>query len=111
MAPIHFYVLNRGGLPATRMGSGTAPEPPFAWADGGFPGGVGSLAPPAAGVPYCSTTLGVNELCVLTLTFTPTDAGMYTGAANVAYSDALGPVTPNANRNIQGTCTTHASPP
>ena len=49
---------------------------------------VASLgARPERAIPYCSTAmLGVGQQCALSLTFTPPDGGIYTGAVNLAYS-------------------------
>ena len=48
--------------------------------------------------------LGPGEKCLVTVSFLPPtpDGGTYTSAVNIAYSDAIGPVTPNANENITG---------
>ena len=93
------FLVNRGALPVTQLGVGTPLLPPFSWAGGAFPGDAGNDF-----YPSCSAaTLGVGEQCRLTVAFSPTDAGgLFTGAANLAYSDALGPVLPNANQNIEG---------
>src|ERR1019366_2343306 len=99
--PLTLYVMNQGALPVTALGEGTPPSAPFAWAGGAFPGGVGSVGT----YPYCSaTSLGVGEQCVVTVSFSPTVVGNYAGAVSLAYSDAMGPVLPDANRNIQGSC-------
>jgi hypothetical protein len=107
VTPLTLYVLNLGALPATSLGPGTPLSPPFAWAGGVFPGGTGSVLAgnPPTSVPYCSSALGVGEQCAVTVSFSPTAVGMYAAAVNLAYSDAMGPVSPNANRNIEGKCT------
>jgi hypothetical protein len=40
----------------------------------------------------------------VTVTFSPTAVGSYAGAVNLAYSDAMGPVLPDANRDLDGEC-------
>jgi hypothetical protein len=98
--------MNRGAVPVTSLGPGTPFGLPFAWAGGAFPGGVGSVlvGSPTTSYPYCSTTLGVGEQCVVTVAFSPDSVGSYSGALNLAYSDAMGPALPNANRNLDGEC-------
>jgi len=106
-APLTLFVMNRGALPVTAFGEGTLLSPPFAWGGGAFPGGVGSVivGSPGAVFPYCSAAaLGVGEECVVTVTFSPPGVGTYTSAVNLTYSDASGPILPNANRNLQGQC-------
>jgi hypothetical protein len=111
--PLTLYVMNLGALPATAFGPGTPLSPPFFWAGGAFPGGVGSvpMGYPPTSFPYCSGAIAPGEQCVVTVNFSPTAVGTYPGAVNVAYSDAMGPVTPNANRNISGVCTDMAPLP
>jgi hypothetical protein len=46
----------------------------------------------------------VGEQCAVTVTFSPTVVGSYAGAVNLAYSDAMGPVLPDANRDLDGEC-------
>jgi hypothetical protein len=105
-ASLNLFVMNRGAVPVTSLGEGTPPSPPFAWGGGAFPGGVGSvtLGSPGTRYRYCASKLGVGQQCVVTMTFSPTAIGKYTGALNLAYSDAMGPVSPNANRDIEGDC-------
>ena len=104
-APLNLFVLNRGSVPVTSLGEGTPLGPPFAWAGGAFPGGVGSVTVGGTSTPYCSTTsLGVGEQCAVSVTFSPTVVGSYAGAVNLAYSDAMGPVLPDANRDLDGEC-------
>ncbi len=50
--------------------------------------------------------------CVVTVAFSPTaesDASTYSAAVSLAYSDALGPVLPDASRNVEGS--TRVLPP
>jgi hypothetical protein len=106
-APLDLFVLNRGGSPVTAIGEGTPLSPPFTWAGGAFPGGAGSITIgyPGVSYPYCSAAaLGVGEQCVVTVDFSPPTVGTYTGAASIAYSDATGPISPDANRNLEGDC-------
>ena len=106
-APLDLFIMNRGATPVTSLGPGTPLSPPFAWAGGAFPGGVGSVTvgSPGASYPYCSTgTLGVGEQCAVTVAFSPTSDGAYPGALDLAYSDAVGPALPDANRNLDGEC-------
>ena len=102
-AALNLFVRNQGALPVTVMAQGTPLSPPFAWGDAGFPGGSGSLTLDGASYPYCATPLEVGAQCVVTVIFAPPDGGTYPGAANIAYSDAVGPVSPDANRDLQGT--------
>jgi len=104
-APLSLFLLNRGALPVTSLGEGTPLGAPFAWGGGAFPGGAGSVTVGATSYPYCSTaTLGVGEQCAVTVTFSPTVVGSYAGAVDLAYSDAMGPVSPDANRALDGEC-------
>ena len=106
-APLSLFVMNRGAVPVTSLGPGTPLGPPFAWGGGAFPGGVGSVivGSPGTSYPYCSTgTLGVGEQCAVTVAFSPASVATYAGALNLAYSDAMGPALPNANRNLDGEC-------
>jgi hypothetical protein len=100
--PLPLFVMNRGALPVTSLGEGTPLSPPFSWGGGGFPGGVGS-AWDSGSYPYCPTgTLGVGAQCALTIDFTAPDGGTYLDTLNLAYSDAMGPVSPDATRKLQG---------
>jgi hypothetical protein len=110
-APLTLFVMNRGAVPVTSLGEGTPLGTPFAWGGGAFPGGVGSVIAPGTSVPYCSTgTLGVGEQCAVTVTFSPAALGSYPGAVNLAYSDAMGPVSPDANRTLDGECSAPRPP-
>ena len=106
-APLTLFVMNRGAVPVTSLGAGTPQSPPFVWAGGAYPGGSGTItwgAPPTS-YPYCSSgTLGVGEQCVVTIDFSPVATGKFTGVLDLAYSDAMGAVLPNASRRIEGDC-------
>jgi hypothetical protein len=99
------FVANQGALPVTSIGDGSPLASPFGWAGGSFPGGVGSVTYNGTTFPYCSgATLGVGKQCAVTLSFSPTAVGSYSSSVNLAYSDNMGTVTPNATRNIVGSC-------
>jgi hypothetical protein len=107
--PISFVVSNRGGAPTTSLGVGTPPSPPFYWGPSGtsgtFPGGSGSGVVGGVTYDYCATqTLGAGQQCMVTVSLLAVtgDAPPFTGAVNLAYSDAQGPVLPNANRDLKG---------
>jgi hypothetical protein len=116
----NFLVSNRGALPTTSLGVGTPLVPPTYWgpsgAGGAFPGGTGtgqlhgaSLQGVSITYPmsydYCTTqTLDPGQQCIVTVSFAPSDPRCRwsdSTAVNLAYSDAIGPVSPNANLNIQ----------
>ena len=41
--------------------------------------------------------------CVVTVNLSPpAGVGVYSSAINLAYSDSMGSITPNANRNLTG---------
>jgi hypothetical protein len=88
---------------------GTPLSPPFYWGPGGtsgaFPGGSGTGQVFGVAYDYCATqTLGAGQQCMMTVVFSPVAGDtQLAGAVNLAYSDAQGPVSPNANRNVQGT--------
>jgi hypothetical protein len=97
------YVTNRGAQAVTAFQQGAPLTAPFAWAEGGaFPGGSGSATDPfGTAYPFCSGALDAGEACVVEVQFSPTVANMrFNGAASVAYSDALGPVAPDATRSF-----------
>jgi hypothetical protein len=106
-----FVVSNRGGAPTTALDVGTALAAPFEWgpagAGGTFPGGSGTGTVNGLDYPYCTTpTLGVGEQCMVTVSLSPTEPyATVDTAVNVAYSDASGPVSPNANRRLRGSPT------
>ena len=106
--PIDLVVSNRGGAPTTSLEVGTPLDEPFYWgpsgAGGTFPGGSGQGSVGGVDYDYCTTpTLGVGEQCMVTVSFAPTVAGPQVNTAvSLAYSDAAGPVTPNANRTAVG---------
>jgi hypothetical protein len=79
---------------------------PFAWAGGAFPGGVGSVTVGGTSYPYCTGTLAVGAQCLLKAQFSPVDGGTYQATVDLAYSDAMGPVTPDASGAIQGESST-----
>jgi len=107
MGSTTIFVMNRGARPVTALGVGLPLIAPFAWGGGAFPGGTGSVTwgGPQTTYPYCSAAvLGVGEQCALTVTFSPPATATYLAAVNLTYADALGPVLPNANRNLEGLC-------
>ena len=95
-------------MPTTALGVETPLDVPFNWGPvggpGTFPGGVGTGTVAGQSYEYCVTqSLAVGQQCMVTVSSQPIDGGSgpYTTAVNVAYSDAAGPVSPNANRQIQ----------
>ena len=113
----NLLVRNRGGSPTTSLSVGMPLAPPFSWGlpgDGGaFPGGAGLGSVAGQSYDYCTMqTLGAGQQCVVTVNFLPiADGGTFMGAVNLAYSDATGLVTPNANRNIEGQSSLPTFPP
>jgi hypothetical protein len=106
--PYSLILTNRGSLPTTALAEGTPLAPPFYWGPSGttdaFPGGTGIGGVDGQYYPYCtSPTLGPGQQCMVTVNLGPVSGcGPWVGAVNVAYADAEGAVTPNANRNLQG---------
>jgi hypothetical protein len=106
--PLSLVVSNRGGAPTTTLGVGAPLSPPFYWGPGGtngiFPGGSGTGEVDGVAYDYCTTqTLGAGQQCMVTVVLSPAESDtQLAGAVNLAYSDARGPVSPNANRNLQG---------
>jgi hypothetical protein len=102
---LDLFVLNRGGAPVTMLGAGNAIAPPFAWANGAFPGGSGSIDTGSTGmIPYCTSTLAVGAECAITIAFSPSALGTYAGAVDLTYADATGALAPNAKRTLTGKC-------
>jgi hypothetical protein len=109
-------VSNRGALATESLSVGAPLVPPVYWgpsggADGGaFPGGsstgsllwdtpMGSAASETYG--YCtSQTLAPGQQCLVTVSAGADGECSASAAVNLVYSDALGPISPNANRNI-----------
>jgi hypothetical protein len=111
-ASASFLVSNRGALPVTSLGEGTPMQPPFYWgpdgAGGSFPGGSGAGTVGNVQYDYCASSLDPGERCMVTVSFAAIDLVNVEGAINLAYADAQGPISPNANRNVHGK---FASPP
>ena len=79
---------------------------PFVFKGGSFPGGTpGSPAPNHSGLLYCSSTLNVNAGCAVTITFTPLDDKIITGAINIAYNNGAATIV---SRAVQGVGTPNA---
>jgi hypothetical protein len=101
-----FIVSNRGALATVALGVGSALSTPFSYGPmgaGTYPGGTGTRMVNGVSYSYCSAVLAPGAQCVLTVNFSPpAGAGAYGSAINLAYSDSMGSVTPNANRNLTG---------
>ena len=106
--PFSLLVTNRGSAPTTSLDVGTPLDAPFYWGPLGdaeaFPGGSGAGVVDGKSYDYCTKqTLGVGQQCLVTLSVLPTvDSAPFDSAVNLAYSDAIGTVSPNANRGIEG---------
>ena len=102
--PFQLLVTNRGGAPTTALGVGTPLGAPVIWGPGPdagvFPGGTGMGTLDSQTYAYCtSQTLAPAAQCLLTLSLASGgDAGIT--SVSLAYSDANGPVLPNANREV-----------
>lgn len=106
---LNLVVSNRGAMPTTGISVGTPLDAPFLWGPvggpGTFPGGTGTGTVGGQSYAYCEKqALALGEQCMITLSFAdPGDGGSsFATSANLAYSDASGPVSPNANRQIKG---------
>ena len=106
-----FVVSNRGAAPTTTLAVATPLAAPFAWgptgSGGSFPGGSGKGQVNGVTYDYCATqTLGVGQQCMVMVSFsvpsTVVPGVQYDAVVNLAYSDATGPVSPDANRNLRG---------
>jgi hypothetical protein len=105
---LNLLVSNRGGSPTTSLGIGAPLGSGLQWGPGGdagsFPGGTGMGSMGGQNYEYCTTqTLGAGQQCMITVVVPCVygAAAPGVGAANLAYSDSSGPVSPNANRNIE----------
>jgi hypothetical protein len=111
---ITLVVTNRGGAPTTAI-TGAAPDAPFAWANGSFPGGTGAGKPtkkftgwaeyrdPAKTFPYCGAVLRPGEQCIVTLVApkaSPDDPMAAHTTLSLAYADALGPASEPLTRAV-----------
>jgi len=102
---LNLLVNNRGGASTTALGVGASLASGLQWGPGGdagsFPGGTGLGNMGGQNYEYCTTqTLGVGQQCMITVAVPCNDSGAEVGAVNLAYADATGSVSPNANRNI-----------
>jgi len=100
-------VTNRGALPVTALSNNAPLTAPFVWGDGGafnaFPGGTGTGNLWTDTYPYCAVgNLGPGQRCLLTASFVMPDAGGISTPVDLAYSDSLGPVTPDALIQVTG---------
>ena len=105
-ATLNFFVVNRGAVAATGIAEGTPLAAPYAWANGSFPGGSGTvmLGAPVESYPYCSDTLDAGATCVVTVAFSPSAFGSYDSVADLTYADATSSAKLDAKRTIAGTC-------
>jgi hypothetical protein len=101
-----FIVSNRGALATVTLGVGTALATPFAYGPmgaGTYPGGTGTRMVNGVTYDYCGDVLAAGAQCVVTVNLTPpAGAGVYASAVNLAYTDSMGSITPNANRSVTG---------
>jgi hypothetical protein len=103
--PLNLLVSNRGGEPTTALGVGASLASGWSWGPGGdagsFPGGTGLGSMADQSYEYCTAqTLGAGQQCMITIAVPCNESGTEVGAVNLAYADATGSVSPNANRNI-----------
>jgi hypothetical protein len=101
-----FLVSNRGGAATTALAEGTTLAAPFGFGSmgqGSFPGGTGTDGFDGATYDYCSAVLNPGSQCIVLINFSPVTSGVFTGAVNLQYADAMGAIAPNANRNVVGT--------
>ncbi len=105
--PHDFVVTNRGRVATTSLNGGT--PLPFAFGYGStgtgvFPGGTGTKMVNGIQLNYCTASLLAGGQCVVTINFAPpSGSGSYSGELDLAYSDGMGAVTPDAARAIAGT--------
>jgi hypothetical protein len=101
---LDLFILNRGGAAVTSLAGGSLSSAPFSWAGGAFPGGTGSIetGSPGETIPYCTSTLDVGAACAITIAFSPSALGAYSGAVDLSYADGVGAVAPNAKRTLAG---------
>ncbi len=99
---LSLIVTNRGGAPTTSLGGGPL-GPGAQWGfgpdAGTFPGGTGMGSINGQSYEYCTSgALAPGQQCLISV------SGIYEGAVSLAYADAMGPLTPNASRNVTGIC-------
>jgi hypothetical protein len=101
-----FIVSNRGALATVALDVGTALATPFGYGPmgaGTYPGGTGTRMVNGVSYGYCGAVLDPGGQCVVTVNFSPpAGAGAYSSSINLAYSDSMGSITPNANRSLTG---------
>jgi hypothetical protein len=104
--PFTLFVANHGGAPAIGLAPGASLDPPFYWGatgSGTFPGGNGTTQVRGVTYDYCAATLGTGDVCVVTANFAPTvPVSQFTSAIDIAYGDALGPISPHASLPLKG---------
>ncbi len=93
-AEFTFTVVNTGAIPTTSIANPTAPDPPFAWKGGTFPGDGGSCI---------SAVLAPAATCTIIVTFTPTAPGAVIDTLLLDYEDAGGTEVTRARRSLRGT--------
>jgi hypothetical protein len=103
---LNLLISNRGGSPTTSLGIGAPLGAGLQWGPGGdagsFPGGTGMGSMNGQNYQYCTTqTLGAGQQCMITVVVPCSGTGTEVAAVNLAYSDASGTISPNANRNIE----------
>jgi hypothetical protein len=86
-----FYVMNAGAVGATNIS---------------FSGLNGTLF--AVTNNTCAGTLGINNTCQVTVTFSPSGNGQTGATMHLDYNDQLGGPQPTVDRPLQGTSTTRA---
>ncbi len=98
---VGLVVTNRGALTAT-FAEGMPLAAPWSWGqDGGFPGRTEGAMVEDTLYPSCTGgTLEPGQQCALTLGVVPVAGMPLFSQVDLAYSDAMGPVTPNATRRV-----------
>jgi hypothetical protein len=104
--PFNLVLMNRGGAPTTEI-EGSPLAAPFSWRGGSdaFPGGDGRGSVDGGGstYPYCTTTqLEPGDYCLMSLAFSPPDAGGYAATLTLTYSDPQGPIAPDVTFDLAG---------
>lgn len=97
---VGLVVTNRGAQTATLAEGDALPSPWFWGQDSGFPGGSGGATVGSTHYPSCTATLPPGQHCAVTVGVVPVVGTPLFGDVNLAYSDALGAITPNANRRL-----------
>ena len=97
-----FFLQNSGGT-AAGITDAMMLAPPFTWTTGAYPGGAGT--DPGSGFPYCSSSVGPNATCVVSVTFTGSaSSGVSTGTLRLNLTNAY-KFDPYVELALKGTST------